>query len=178
MGKTKVSSKNILTPGQNETLNAILSQSSQNTTFLSDYLKDVITGGPTSSRVQQAVSNYKENIIPQVLSSFGEGRSSSALNQALSSGAQSLAQGLDADTLSAVEMLQQLTQGNAALGLGTNPNLNTLSPGKGQIATNLLLGLLSGSSGSVAGSLLGGVGSLIPKAASGITSWFKGLFGR
>lgn len=177
MGKTKVSSTNILTPEQNRTLDSILSQTSKDTTYLSDYLKNIISGGTDSSRVQQAISNYKENIVPQLIGSLGDGKSSSALNQALSTGSQTLAQNIDADSMTALQMLQQLTQGNVSAGLGTQANMNLLQPGRGQVALNALLGLLSGVGGQSLGGLLGGsVGRFAPFASSSISSWVKGLF--
>lgn len=77
---------------------------------------------------------------------MGEGKSSSALNQALSSGAQSLAQNIDADSMAAVQMLQQMTQANAGIGLGTKANAYTQDPSKTQYAAQAFINLIGGGS--------------------------------
>lgn len=161
MGQSKLNSTNIFTPGQNQTLEAILNQASSDTGFLSEQLKAILMGGgPTGSRVQQAVTNYKENIIPQLLGSLGGGQSSSALNQALSTGAQNLAQDIDArsmtDAFTALQLLQQMTSGNVSAGLGADPTVNHLVPGKTQTALNTILGLLGGGLGEAVGGAIGG----------------------
>lgn len=147
MLKPKVYSRNILIPEQNQALQSILHQVTQNTNFLSEYLKNMITQGPASSRVQNAVTNYREQVLPQILGSLGEGKSSSALNQALSTGAQGLAQTLDADSMSALQLLQQLTQTGASTGLGTQANAVSSSPGVGLSLMNFILNLISGGGG-------------------------------
>lgn len=179
-GTSKVVKEDILTNQQNDLLNNLINQAQQNNTFLSDYLKNIITGGTDSARVQAAVTNYKENVVPQILDTLGEGKSSSALNQAMSTGAQQLAQNIDADVMSAVQMLQQLTQGNSALGLGTQAVVPLLQPGKTQTAWNALAQLLAGQAGGVLGSLSGGVipwaGKGIKSIGKSVSSWVKRLF--
>lgn len=148
MGQTKP--KPTIPAQRNEALSSLLQTTTQNTNFLSDYLKNILSAGPNSSRVQTAVSNYREQILPQILGSLGEGKSSSALNQSLATGAQTLAQTLDADSMAALQMLQQLTQGSAATGLGADYKKN-ISPG--QIALASILGLVGGG-GGLLGNLL------------------------
>lgn len=172
-GSSKVVKEDILTNQQNDLLNNVINQAQQNNTFLSDYLKNIITGGADSPRVQAAVTNYKENVVPQILETLGEGRSSSALNQAMSTGAQQLAQNIDADVMSAVQMLQQLTQGNTALGLGTQAVVPMLQPGKTQTVWNALAQLLSGNAGGIVGSL---AGKGIKSIGQSVSSWVKRLF--
>lgn len=128
MGKTKVKSKSTLNKGQQTALDEIMKQSAETTNYLSDYLKNMIEQGPDSYRTQQAVNLYKQQVLPQILGNLGEGRSSSALNQALAQGAQGLTENLAADTMQAVDMLQRLTQGNTATGLGTNALMHFQSP--------------------------------------------------
>lgn len=154
MFKPSTITRNLLIPEQSQALNNILNQVSQNTNFLSDYLKNIISQGPSSNRIQNAVSNYREQVLPQILGSLGEGKSSSALNQALSTGAQSLAQNLDAESMSALQMLQQLTQSGAATGLGTQAKSISSGPGAGMTILNFLLNLLSQGGGGVIGQLL------------------------
>lgn len=154
MGQTRTSAQII--PARNQAITSLLQTVPSNTNFLADYLKNIISAGPSSSRVQTAVSNYREQILPQILGSLGQGKSSSALNQALATSAQSLAQNLDADSMAALQLLQQLTQNAASTSLQASSNLSDpLS--KGQLALNSLLKLLSvGSSLPAVQNLIGG----------------------
>lgn len=139
MGKTKVRSYNTLTNQQSGALDNILRQSQSSNNLISDYLQNLITQGPSSARTQQAVGIYNQQFVPQALSQYGSGKSSSALNQALSAGAQNLTQNLSADTMSALGMLQNLAQSNTALGLGTQAKGYYLEPSTGsQILSGLL----------------------------------------
>lgn len=154
MFKPSTISRNLLIPEQSQALSSILNQVTQNTNFLSDYLKNMISQGPSSTRIQNAVTNYREQVLPQILGSLGEGKSSSALNQALSTGAQSLAQTLDADSMAALQMLQQLTQSSAATGLGTQAKAFSSTPGAGMTILNFLLNMLSQGGSGIIGQLL------------------------
>lgn len=159
MGQTKTAAQII--PVRNQTLSSLLQATPSNTNFLSDYLKNIISAGPSSSRVQTAVTNYREQILPQILGTLGQGKSSSALNQALSTGAQSLAQTLDADSMAALQLLQQLTQSSSATALQAASNIpDPLS--SAQIGLNSLLklittGLSKGFSGPASFSPPGGI---------------------
>lgn len=154
MGQTRFTSKNVLTDNQNQALDAILKQSTQSTNFLSEYLKNLVTQGPSSQRAQQAVTSYKEQILPQLISQYGGGKSSSALNQALSTGAQSLAQNVSSDTMSALQMLLNLTQSQTSQGLGTRAQEFQSAPSTGTQALSALLQLL-GIGGNLAGQFWG-----------------------
>lgn len=160
MGKTKIRKTSTLTNSQNEALNSIMKQSAQDTNYIADYLKNIVENGPDSHRVQQAVTNYKQQILPQMLGALGEGRSSSALNQALSQGGQDLATNLAGDSMQALQMLQQLTQGNAATGLGTQAQALYAGP---STLTQVLSGLaqLTGMGAGFLGqnNMLGSLGS-------------------
>lgn len=150
MGQSRSSSAYKLANVRNEALGTLINKSNENTNFLAEHLKNILTNGPSSSRVQQAVSNYKENIIPQILGSLGEGKSSSALNQALATGAQNLAQGIDADSMAALQLLQNLTLGNTGAAFGAN-----ITQPKG-IAQSLLELLVQGA-GIYGASYIGGL---------------------
>lgn len=140
MGQTKTAAKII--PVRNQALSSLLQSVPENTNFLSDYLKNIISAGPSSSRVQTAVTNYREQILPQIIGSLGQGKSSSALNQALSTGAQSLAQTLDADAMNALQLLQQLTQSSSSTALQASSKIgDPLS--SAQIWLNSLLKLIA-----------------------------------
>lgn len=164
MGKSKVNTANgaYLIPQRHEAISSLLDTANKNTNFLSDYLKNIITQGPSSSRVQTAVSNYREQVLPQLLGSLGEGKSSSALNQSLSTGAQTLAQNLDADTMGALQMLQELTQKGSSIGLSADFQK---SIPKGKMAINTILSLLGGGASLIGGA--GGLGGLGGLAALG-----------
>lgn len=151
MGKSKVKANNRITGNQiidqrHETINSLLDTSNKNTNFLSDYLKNIINNGPDSARVQSVVSNYREQILPQVLGSLGEGKSSSALNQTLATGAQSLAQTIDADKMGAIQLLQQLAEGGAKTGLSADFKQDL---SKSKTAFNTILNLLRGGGGLI-----------------------------
>lgn len=155
MGQSKVKANNKITGNQiisqrHETINSLLDTSNKNTNFLSDYLKNIINNGPDSARVQSVVSNYREQILPQVLGSLGEGKSSSALNQSLATGAQSLAQTLDADKMGALQLLQQLTEGGSKVGLAADFKQDI---SKSKTALNTILNLMQGG-GKLAGKWL------------------------
>lgn len=175
MGKTKIRKTSTLTNSQNEALNTIMKQSAQDTNYIADYLKNIIENGPDSHRVQQAVTNYKQQILPQMLGALGEGKSSSALNQAISQGGQDLATNLAGDSMQALQLLQQLTQGNTATGLGTQAQALYGSP---STLTQILSGLsqLSGMGLGFLGqnNMLGSIGD-VWKTMKGI---FGGVFGK
>lgn len=155
MGQSKVKANNKISGDQiisqrHETINSLLDTSNKNTNFLADYLKNIINNGPDSARVQSVVSNYREQILPQVLGSLGEGKSSSALNQTLATGAQSLAETIDADKMSALQLLQQLTESGSKVGLGADFKQDL---SKSKTAINTILNLLQGG-GKLAGKWL------------------------
>lgn len=172
MGQTKVRKHNILAPSQNQALDAILNQSQANTNYIADYLKNIIEKGPSADFTQQAVDAYKSTIVPQILSNLGGGMSSSALNQALATGSQDLAKNLSAgSTMSALQMLQNLTQHGSQIGLGTQANINTLAPSR----TSQILGGL----GQLAGLGLGFAGqNIMPYIMPNLLQrWFPNLVG-
>lgn len=167
MGQSRVRQHNILTPQQNQALNSILNQAQSGTNYIADYLKNIIEKGPASDFTQQALNTYRQQVVPQILSNLGGGMSSSALNQALAAGSQDLATNLSANsTMSALQMLQNLTQHGSALGLGTKALSQTIAPSR----TAQVLGGLS----QLAGLGLGFTGQhLLPYMMPGLLErWF------
>lgn len=150
MGQSKSSSAYKLSNIRNEAIGNLINQNNEQTNFLVEHLKNIISGGQNSSRTQQALANYRETVLPQLIGTLGEGKSSSALNQALATGAQDLTKAIDADSMAALQLLQNLTLGNTGAALGAN-----ISQPKG-VAQSLLELLVQGA-GLYGASYIGGL---------------------
>lgn len=167
MGQTRIRSYDVLSKNQSAALENLLNQSVQSSNYISSYLQNLISQGPSSARTQQALNLYNQQFVPQAISQYGGGRSSSALNQALASGAQNLSQNLSADTMNALQLLQSLSQSGTAAGLGTQTKGYYSAPSTGSQTLAGLLQLLS-SGASFAGQNF--LPNLIPNI---LDSWFK-----
>ena len=106
-----------LTPQQTTLLNQFLSQGGQNVQGAAQGFQQFLPGGGGGQAFQdQAKKNFEQSTIPSILNAFGSGtKGSSALNQALASGAANLNTDLAAKL---ADMQLQASQGLGNLGLG------------------------------------------------------------
>lgn len=106
-----------LTPQQQTLLNQFLSQGGGNTNAAAQGFMQFLPGGGGGQAFQeQAKKNFEQSTIPSILNAFGSGtKGSSALNQALASGAANLNTDLAAKL---ADMQLQAASGLGQLGLG------------------------------------------------------------
>jgi len=106
-----------LTPQQTTLLNQFLSQGGQNLQGAAQGFQQFLPGGGGGQAFQeQAKKNFEQSTIPSILNAFGSGtKGSSALNQALASGAANLNTDFAAKL---AEMQLQASQGLGNIGLG------------------------------------------------------------
>jgi hypothetical protein len=106
-----------LTPQQTTMLNQFLSQGGQNLQGAAAGYQQFLPGGGGGQAFQeQAKKNFEQSTIPSILNAFGSGtKGSSALNQALASGAANLNTDLAAKL---ADMQLQAAGGLGNLGLG------------------------------------------------------------
>lgn len=106
-----------MTPQQQTLLNQFLGQGGQNAQGAAAGFQQFLPGGGGGQAFQdQAKKNFEQSTIPSILNAFGSGtKGSSALNQALASGAANLNTDLAAKL---ADMQLQASQGLGNLGLG------------------------------------------------------------
>jgi len=126
MGQSKdggYTQKPTVTPNQQTLLDLFLSQAGGNAAAAAEGFKQFLPGGGGGQAItNQANKNFQQQTIPSILNAFGSGtKGSSALNQALASGAANL----NTDLASQLSQLQL----NAAQGLGN------LGLGQGQVGS-------------------------------------------
>ena len=161
MGQSKDSGyaqKTTVTPELQTLLNQFLSQAGANTQSAAQGFNQFLPGGSGGKPIiEQANKNFQQNTIPSILNAFGTGtKGSSALNQALASGASNL----NTDLASQLSQLQlQASQGIGNLGatqgqIGSKDQFAYLQKQAPFWQDLLLAGLNAG--GNVARGALGG----------------------
>lgn len=129
MGQSKgggYTQKPTLTPEQNTLLQQIMQQAIPNQQSAAQGFNQFLPGGGGGQAITDAANkNFQQKTIPSILNAFGSGnKGSSALNQALASGASNL----NTDLASQLSQLQ-LSAASGIGGLGSNQGqLGTQTP--------------------------------------------------
>jgi hypothetical protein len=158
--KSQYTKESVVTPEQQGYLNQLLQQAGPNTQQAAAGFQQFLPGGGGGDAIVKAAQNrFQQQTIPQIMNAFGtNGKSSSALNQALAAGGANLNTDIAAQLaqlqLGAAGGLAGIGQNQGALGAQT-PQF-ALAPKQTPFWQQLLLGTINQAGQGVGAAAAGG----------------------